>query len=58
MIWNIFSVLAMITRDVCISVRFQREINEIPVTEQTLNPKNMIWQLEQNTLANADLLTI
>ncbi|QDU16236.1 hypothetical protein CA11_40650 [Gimesia maris] len=58
MIWNIFSVLAMITRDVCISGRFQREINEIPVTEQTLNPKNMIWQLEQNTLANADLLTI
>ncbi len=58
MIWNIFSVLAMITRDVCICVRFQREINEIPVTEQTLNPKNMIWQLEQNTLANADLLTI
>lgn len=58
MIWNIFSVLAMITRDLCISGRFQREINEIPVTEQTLNPKNMIWQLEQNTLANADLLTI
>lgn len=58
MIWNIFSVLAMITRVLCISGRFQREINEIPVTEQTLNPKNMIWQLEQNTLANADLLTI
>ncbi len=55
MIWNIFSVLAMITRVLCISGRFQREINEIPVTEQTLNPKNKIWQLEQNTLANADL---
>lgn len=55
MIWNIFSVLAMITRDLCISGRFQREINEIPVTEQTLNPKNKIWQLEQNTFANADL---